>query len=136
MTNDRFESWDGGDDENLEGFGISADQELGEILGAFARVSWQDDKAVIDHETLYSGGLNINGTIWGRGDDEIGIAYAYLDGAEDSDIKHTQAAETYLKLALSDYNDITFDVQYLSDNVQHDEDSEGFIYGVRLNAYF
>jgi len=136
MTNDRFENWDGENDENLEGFGISADQELGEILGAFARISWQDDKAVIDHETLYSGGLNIKGTLWGRGDDEIGIAYAYLDGAEDSDIKHTQAAETYLKLVLSDYNDITFDVQYLRDNLQHDDDSEGFIYGVRVNAYF
>ena len=135
-TNDRFESCDGGDDENLQGFGISADQELGEILGAFARVGWQDDKAVISHETLYSGGLNINGSIWGREADEIGIAYAYLDGADDSDIKNTHATETYLKLALSDYNDITFDVQYIKDSMQHDDDSEGFIYGMRLNAYF
>lgn len=135
-TNDRFESSDGGDDENLEGFGISADQELGEVLGAFARVGWQDDKAAIDHESLYSGGFNINGNIWGREADEIGIAYAYLDGAGDSDIKHTHAAETYLKLALSDYNDITFDVQYIKDSLQHDDDSEGFIYGVRVNAYF
>ena len=136
MTNDRFESYDGGDDENLEGFGISADQELGEVVGAFARFGWQDDKAAIDHESLYSGGFNMNGSIWGREADEIGIAYAYLDGSADSDIKHTHAAETYLKLVLSDYNDISFDVQYIKDSMQHDDDSEGFIYGVRVNAYF
>ena len=136
MTNDRFESFDGGDDEHLQGFGISADQELGEILGAFARFGWQDDESVIDHDSIYSGGFNINGNIWGRETDEIGIGYAYMDGADESDIKHTHAAETYLKLALSDYNDITFDVQYIKDSVQHGDDSEGFIYGVRVNAYF
>lgn len=135
-TNDRFEGCDGGDEENLQGFGVSADQELGEIIGVFVRTGWQDDKPEIDYDSMYSGGVNICGSLWGREADEVGIAYAYLNGADESGISHSHAAETYLKLVLSDYNDITFDLQYLKDNMPHGDDSEGFIYGVRVNAYF
>lgn len=33
----KFQNWDGTGDERLQGVGISADQKLGEIIGAFAR---------------------------------------------------------------------------------------------------
>ncbi len=36
-TSDKFPNWDGTDEENLQGFGISLDQKLGEIFGIFAR---------------------------------------------------------------------------------------------------
>jgi porin len=78
-TNKRFQNWEETDDENLQGFGISADQKLSEIIGVFARVGWQDDKAIIDHDAVYSAGLNINGKLWGRENDEIGLGYAYLN---------------------------------------------------------
>lgn len=135
-TNDRFEGCDGGDEENLQGFGVSADQELGEIIGVFIRAGWQDDNPEIDYDGMYSGGMNIDGSLWGRKTDEAGIAYAYLNGADESVISYSHAAETYLKLVLSEYNDITFDLQYIKDNIPHDDDREGFIYGVRMNAYF
>jgi porin len=136
-TNDRFDSCrTQGDEESLQGFGISADQELGEVIGVFTRVGWQNDDAVIDHDNMYSGGLNVNGILWGRDADEIGIGYGYLNGADESGISYSHAVETYLKMTLSDYNDITFDVQYIKDVVRHDDNMAGFIYGVRMNAYF
>jgi porin len=135
-TNDKFLNWDGTDEDNLQGFGISFDQRLGEILGVFARAGWQDDRAPIDHDQLYSGGLNINGRLWGRENDEIGVGYAYLNGADKADIDNTNAIEAYAKFKLSDFSDITFDVQYINDNMKHDEDRDGFVYGIRLNAYF
>jgi hypothetical protein len=135
-TNDRFPGTVEGEEEKLIGFGISADQQLSRILGAFARISFQDDEAVIEHETIFSGGLNINGKLWGREQDEMGIGYAYLDGAEESEISHTIAAETYLRLSLSPFYDLTLDLQYIKDEMRTDEDEEGFIYGVRMYAYF
>jgi len=135
-TSKRFEDWDEAGKERLKGIGISLDQELSPIVGVFARAGWQDDAAVIDHQSLYSGGVNINGKLWGREDDAIGIGYAYLVGADDSDIDNTNALESYIKFQLSKYNDVSLDVQYIDDNMKHDEDRKGFIYGLRANAYF
>jgi hypothetical protein len=135
-TSERFQCPDESERENLQGFGISADQKLGEIVGVFARASWQDDEAVIDHDNVYSGGVNINGKLWGRENDEIGVGYAYLDGACTSDIDHTTAFETYAKFQISTFSDVTLDIQYINDDMKENDDSDGMIYGVRMNAYF
>lgn len=42
--------------ESLRGIIISFDQELGQSLGAWIRIGWQDDKAAIDYGNLLSGG--------------------------------------------------------------------------------
>lgn len=135
-TNNKFPNWDGTDYVSLYGFGISADQELGKIVGVFARLCWQDDSAVVDYASLYSAGVNINGNLWGREHDEAGIGYAYLTGADKGDIDSTNAFETYIRFKILKYADISLDIQYMADNYKHEEDRDGFIYGVRVNAYF
>ncbi len=135
-TSKRFDDWDGSKKERLQGIGISADQQISSIVGVFVRAGWQDDAAVIDHQNAYSAGVNINGKLWGREKDEIGLGYAYLTGADDSDIDKTSAFEGYFKLQISKYNDISFDLQYIDDNLKQEHDRSGFVYGVRLNAYF
>jgi len=135
-TSDKFENWDGTEDKSLQGLGISADQELGKIVGIFVRLGWQDDGAVIDHDALYSGGVDINGNLWGREQDNAGIGYAYLSGADEGDIDNTHSFEAYAKFQLTTFSDITVDIQYMADNYKHEEDIDGFIYGVRVNAYF
>jgi hypothetical protein len=135
-TNKRFDKWDGAGEDNLQGFGISADQQLSPIIGVFARVGWQNDAAIIEHEAAYSGGVNINGKFWGRENDEIGVGYAYLTGADKSNVDSTNAFETYAKIKMAKFSDISIDVQYINDNLKHDEDRKGFIYGVRVNTYF
>jgi porin len=135
-TNDKFPNWDGTDYVNLYGFGISADQELGDIVGVFARLGWQDDGAEIVHDALYSAGVHINGKLWGREQDEAGIGYAYLNGADRGAIDSTNAFETYVKFKILKYADVSLDIQYMDDNYRHEEDVDGFIYGVRVHAYF
>jgi hypothetical protein len=136
-TNKKFQNWDGTGEKNLQGLGISADQKLSEIIGAFARLGWQDDKAAdVVHDAVYSGGLNINGKLWGRENDEIGVGYAYLNGADKAEIDNTNAIETYAKFKISDFSDITVDVQYIKDDMKLGQDNDGVIYGIRLNAYF
>ncbi len=135
-TSRTFPDWDENKEERLKGFGISADQQLSPIIGVFARLDWQSDTAIIEHEAGYSGGVNINGKLWGRKNDEIGIGYAYLTGADEADIDNTNAIEAYTKFKISDFSDVTFDIQYINDNMKQEEDRDVFIYGIRLNAYF
>lgn len=135
-TNKKFTDWDETEKERLKGIGISADQQLSSIIGVFVRAGWQDDVAAIDHETVYSGGININGKLWGREHDEIGLGYAYLLGADKKDIDSTNAFETYARFNITNFSDITFDVQYIADDLRHDDDRDVWIYGIRANAYF
>lgn len=125
-------------DESLKGLGFSADQQLTEHLGIFTRLGWQDDAVAVDHDQLYSGGANINGGLWGRTGDEIGIAYAYLKGAQGSGLDKTQAFETYARFSVSAHADFTVDVQYILDSSDENNNAspEGTIIGGRLSTYF
>ncbi|CAB1063229.1 hypothetical protein D1BOALGB6SA_8012 [Olavius sp. associated proteobacterium Delta 1] len=99
-TSKQFLDEDGNKEGRLAAF-LSFDQELGGIFGAWIRFGWQDDKALIHYDALYSGGLNITGKWYGREDDNIGIGYAYLNGKNDFD--YTQVAEVYWRFVLNDY---------------------------------
>jgi porin len=119
--------------EALQGLTLSFDQELSDILGAWLRLGWQDDSATITYEGLYSGGINISGSIWGRQQDNIGVGYAYLDGASqvNQDIDNSQIFEAYVRFLLTDFFALTADVQYLKDDMRVAESPDGFITGLR-----
>jgi porin len=124
-----------GDKKARQSVILSFDQELGDIFGAFIRLGWQDDKALINYDALYSGGLNINGKWYGRDDDNIGIGYAYLNGKNDFD--YTQVFEVYWRVAFNEYFAATADVQYMKDKYDDsDADIDGIIAGIRLTAEF
>jgi porin len=124
-----------GDKESRLAALLSCDQQLGEIFGAWIRFGWQDDKALINYDWLFSGGLNITGKWYGRAQDNIGIGYAYLNGENDLDF--TQVAEVYWRLVLNDYFAVTADLQYMQDKYEPDQDDlDGLIGGLRLTAEF
>ena len=124
-----------GDKERRMAALLSFDQQLGDLFGAWIRFGWQDDKALINYDHLYSGGLNITGKWYGRADDNIGIGYAYLDGK--NDINYTQVAEVYWRFVLNDYVAVTVDAQYMQDEYETDEDDiDGFILGIRAAVGF
>lgn len=135
ITSKEFLDKDGEDKERRAATFISFDQELGDIFGAWIRFGWQDDKALINYDALFSGGLNITGKWYGREDDNIGIGYAYLNGKNDFD--YTQVAEVYWRFVLNDYFAVTADVQYMKDKFDIDRDDiEGIIGGIRMTAEF
>ena len=61
------------------GFGLSANQDLSNDVGAFLRTSWNDGKtatwAFTEIDNSISAGINIIGNKWKRKDDNIGIAF-------------------------------------------------------------
>ncbi len=125
--------------ERLFSYGLSFDQAFGEVVGAFLRVSLQQEDTAVDYKSLYSGGLNFDGSGWNRDDDNIGIGYAYLDGGNQS-IDQSQVFEAYYRTVLNEHAAITADIQYLQDeSITADpaqEDPEGWIFGLRLTAEF
>jgi len=136
VTSEDFLDKEGKKQNRLAAF-LSFDQELGDIIGAWIRFGWQADDALVNYDYLFSGGLNITGKWYGRGQDNIGIGYAYLSGADDSDFDYTQVAEIYWRFVLNDYFAVTADVQYMADEFDNDEDDiSGIILGIRSTVEF
>ena len=125
--------------ENRVTLGISFDQQLGENFGAWIRWYWQDDAALVNYTAIYSGGVFVSGNLWGREQDHIGIGYAYLDGAEQTEdsLKNTHVGEAYVSFGLHEYLALTLDIQYMKDSyVISDNDVDGWIFGVRATTEF
>ncbi|WP_353685553.1 carbohydrate porin [Thermodesulfovibrio sp. 3462-1] len=141
-TNKKFENWDADAYKALRGIGVSFDQQLiKDTLGAFLRAGWQDDSAAVDYNRMISFGLNLNGSVWGRKDDEVGVGYAYLKSpSKNLDLSRSQVFESYVKFKLFAYkflsSDITLDYQYIQDKTRQEGTKAGHIYGVRFNINF
>lgn len=114
---------------------ISADQQLGNKVGAFTRVGWRLDDQLINYRAIYSGGIDIRGSIWGRILDNIGIGLVYLDGGNRRIIR-TRIAEAYYRMVLNPYLAFTADIQYMRDEYFQLSGAEGIIYSLRATANF
>ena len=134
-TSSSFSNVAGTEKEQKRSALISFDQQLGEIFGAWIRFGWQDDEAAINYGAIYSGGLNINGNLWGRDADNIGIGYAHLRGGN-LDVNHTDVFEVYGRFALNDIFAVTGDVQYMKDSMDMGDSPGGWIFGLRMTAEF
>ena len=138
-ASDAFLTADDNSEAGRLAWGLSFDQALGSVFGAFLRLTWQQEEAAVDYKALYSGGINIAGHAWGREADNIGVGCAYLDGGN-LDVERTQVFETYYRLGLNDYLGLTADLQYMKDtHTEADplqQDPAGWIFGLRLTAAF
>jgi len=69
--------------ETAYGFRFSADQALTDRFGIFARYAWQDPDVFLNGEDFslehsYSIGAQLNGAVWNRADDVIGLAFGQI----------------------------------------------------------
>jgi hypothetical protein len=134
-TNDEFLNPSGTSVENLASLILSLDQEFGDTFGGWLRLGWQDDKASVTYDALYSGGVNIQGNPWGRSGDNIGIGYGYLNGGNE-EVKSTQVFESYYRFVLNEYVALTGDLQYMDDSLEGVGGPRGFILGGRVAVEF
>lgn len=107
----------------------------GETFGAWLRFGWQDQSAAVDYQAIYSGGLSIAGTPWGRPDDTIGYGYGFLDGGNQA-LRFTHVAEVYYRFAINEHFAVSADAQYMADILRSEEGPRGFILGLRATAEF
>jgi hypothetical protein len=136
-TSADFEDPAGQGNKRHNGIIFSFDQQLGQSLGAFIRFGWQNDEAAIEYENIASGGFDINGGLWNRPNDNIGIGFAHVNGGN-LEMEHTLVTEAYYRFVATDIMALTLDLQYLSENYHEPNGStvEGFVSGLRLVAGF
>lgn len=118
------------------GFGVSAEQALGENAGVFARASWNDGRsetyAFAEIERSVSAGVTLQGAAWGRAGDSLGLAVvrnglsaahrAYLAaggvgafiGDGRLDYRPESIAEAYYKIPLAKGVELTLDFQHIA----------------------
>jgi carbohydrate-selective porin OprB len=130
--------------EEGSGVGVSLDQELTDIVSAFARFGRQQDD-VYPVEGAWSVGLQYSASFIGRQDDFFGIAYGQakiggdqrdvdkLTGVRTGDEDHLEA---YYNFKVNDNLSISPGVQYVN-NVNGDKDNgEVWAFGVRAHLSF
>lgn len=123
-------------------YGLSADQEIMDGVGVFARYGVMDDG--IDEnlvKSAISAGVSLSGSLWNRENDVLGIAAGVLAINEDSssvaanpdDESHL---EIYYNLGYSEHFTLTPDLQIVT-NAGGDADNDTItVYGLRAQMNF
>jgi high affinity Mn2+ porin len=142
------------------GFGINIESQILEgKLGMFLRGSWNDGKTAtwvfteIDQNTQV--GLNLNGKIWKRNNDELGIAftangiskehqdflnaggYGFIIGdGKLPDYKQESIAEVYYSARINNQFWLSLDYQYVQNPAYNADRGPVHVWGVRGHVYF
>lgn len=114
-----FTNYRSGKRENNKGIIVNVDQMLHEYFGVFGRFAFAKDTLLENEVTsMWSVGAQINGDLWRRQDDVIGLAYGQLELNRDIVGEFSEGEkvmEFYYKLGINDHVHLTADIQYLSD---------------------
>ena len=108
---------------------------LKSIVAFIHDLGWRLDDEPINYRAIYSGGIDIRGSSWGRLLDNIGIGVVYLEGGKSS-INSTRIAEGYYRWVFNPYLAMTADVQYVEDRYNQASETAGFIYSTRASVNF
>ena len=140
--------YEGTDESNLDSTGttlerrnilfLSFDQQLGDYFGAWIRFGWGDDDAAVVATSLYSGGIDVRGSLWGRGEDNIGLGLLYFGGGN-TGIDSTSVGELYYRMVITEWFALTADLQYQDnkfDDAEAGEDIDAWTYGLRAVVEF
>jgi hypothetical protein len=140
------------------GFGVSLDQALGENAAMFVRASRNDGQsetyAFAEIERSLSAGTTLQGALWGRTGDTLGVAFvrnglsqAHRDylaaggvgafiGDGRLDYHPEQIAETYYRIELGKHAAVSLDWQHIANPAYNGARGPVNVYGVRLHGQY
>ncbi len=137
--------------EKSYGFGLSFDQEITDVLGAFARYGWQDPEVYADGsdfslEQSWSVGIQFSGSLWNREDDVFGLAFGqvipsgdYKDAGANLKADSESHLEAYYNFKVNDNLSVSPDIQVIWDPYGGDAtngDKTIFVGGIRSQVDF
>ena len=116
---------DGGKTSNTA-WGVSFDQAVADGVGLFARYSTQDDGIAENIvSSSWSLGTLLQGALWGRDGDAVGVAYGTINLNDKADLAAALGTgntgdeshvETFYKIGVSEQFTLTIDAQVISNN--------------------
>jgi high affinity Mn2+ porin len=142
------------------GFGFNIEQPLADDgeTGAFARIGWNDghteDFAFTEVDRHLSTGVQVSGIHWGRTDDRLGIAYVwhglspehrdylaaggsgFLLGDGKLNYGLEQILETYYRVQLGQYAQLSPDFQYIQNPGYNRDRGPVEVYSLRLRLSY
>ena len=124
-----------GSSARQEGLVFSLDQQVGDVWGGFLRLGWTNGDTSFPFRSIYSAGMDIRGKPWQRPQDNVGVGYAYLVGAN-QEVDREQIAEIYYRFVMTDNLAFTADLQYLDEVRKNGESPRGWVFGLRAVADF
>lgn len=110
---------------------VSADQEIGEALGLWARFGSQDDEAAVFFRSLYSGGASLRGRSWNRANDQVGMGLAFLHGGN-LGVDAARVVEAYYRAEVHRRLAATLDLQYVRQSWCDGTSESAWVAGLRL----
>jgi len=136
--------------EESYGFGLSFNQEITDVLGAFVRYGWQNPEVYADGsdfslEQSWNAGIQIAGGLWGRTDDVFAIAFGQVTPSDDykkaNDLKakSEEHLEAYYNFKVNHHLSVSPDIQVIWDPYGGDAvngDKTIFVGGVRAQVDF
>ena len=121
------------------GFAMSFDQKLTEKVTGFFRYGWADDK-VNEEEDFISFGAQIEGPIEGREKDVFAVGYALgirsPDGLSSDDEREINLIETYYRIQVNGYLQISPDIQWVTHPGGLENESPAVVFGLRVRVKF
>ncbi len=137
------EPWRG--DKKSHGFGVSFDQEISDYVAAFLRYGQQTHDVFAVSKT-WSLGFQVDGTLWDRPEDMLGIAYgqAHTSGSYRDVLREDRLApagaekrfEAYYRCQLNDHLALSPDIQVVQDLESIDSAHTITVLGVRAQLDF
>lgn len=108
------------------GFGLSFDQKITDVLGAFIRYGWQNPKVYAEEvdfslEQFWSAGIQLEGSFWGRKEDIFAIAFGQIFPSDDyKEVnnfkgKSEKHLEVYYSFKVNDHLTLSPDLQVIWD---------------------
>jgi high affinity Mn2+ porin len=141
------------------GLSLSADQEIFKNFGVFLRTAWNDGHyatwAFTEIDRSFSTGINLDGEMWHRKDDNLGLAIA-VNGISDDHIKFLNAGgygfiigdgkltnygnesiiELYYLMKISAFLYLTADYQFVNNPAYNKDRGPVNIFALRMHTEF
>ncbi|MFW5829131.1 MAG: carbohydrate porin [Planctomycetota bacterium] len=108
---------------------------MSEHVGIFTRVSWGNEQ--LNTVSLHlSAGIQLDGTLWGRGDDVTGLAFSHAGLSDEVEGDDEVLVEGYYAATLSPHPGLSGHLQAVSNRAGDSDNDDVIVASLRASAAF
>jgi hypothetical protein len=122
--------------ERHTGWGVSVDQQVAEHVTLFSRLGFST-RGEVNFDRAYTLGAQLDGGLWGRENDRIGLAAGWLKASNESGMSGTEKPlELYYAWQLNDHIQLSPNVQWIRDPGGDSSADNVTVWGLRAKASY
>jgi len=122
--------------ERHTGWGVSIDQQVADHMTLFTRIG-QSTKGEVNFGRAFTLGTQLDGGLWGRENDRLGLAAGWLEASNESGMTGTEKPiELYYAWQVNDHIQISPNVQWIREPGGDASASNVTVWGLRAKASY